>query len=610
MAIWALNRVSRVLPQRTMEAATLADQFRDIQLKQQERLKARVAKLQTKPPLKQQLVVDAAASWPGVDDLCDDLGLLTATQERELGFGATLDRANNDKTIHTGDVEGEACHEGEGIKELGKEVEELKAENERLKSQLKSSEKRVEVVEKTLEREREALGGGPTAAQKIVELSKKNRLLNAELAGERNRVRQLEKAVRTAAQVQAQKSEREKVQVEEGVEEALKLQLGDVGEQLVQAKTKAADLNNQCQQLRHDLKMAQRVIAREVGEGVSVGSLLSRQSGWRGRSQQIIILQSKVSRLKSALGRGTVQSETCLGNNREGGGEEGRVKARQKAALEKIERGRRQNLETVRIELEKTRGECEHFRKECSALRARNKTLTEEVRSLKSGQAPIHKRNGESIDSMTLEQRAEKLEDTNRNLRLELQECRRALSCQSTTSEAHSTLPPLVRQQQQQNRHRHSRPHSRIKSDRQTLSAGTVGEVSSLREAQMMLRLAETERDRLAELTTTLQQRLTSAEEGLVRLKTERVVARPPIPLATRGGHHRKHANSATGGSNSERVVDLEAELAIQRDENSVLRETLAQLRQEKLESARLLHSRLQDTRRMATSYPPTAQHQ
>ena len=37
-----------------------------------------------------------------------------------------------------------------------------------------------------------------------------------------------------------------------------------------------------------------QVLGKEVGEGVNVSSLLGTNSGWRGRAQQIIMLQNKV----------------------------------------------------------------------------------------------------------------------------------------------------------------------------------------------------------------------------------------------------------------------------------------------------------------------------
>ena len=36
------------------------------------------------------------------------------------------------------------------------------------------------------------------------------------------------------------------------------------------------------------------MLAREVGEGVSVSSLLGTNTNWKGRAQQIIVLQNKV----------------------------------------------------------------------------------------------------------------------------------------------------------------------------------------------------------------------------------------------------------------------------------------------------------------------------
>eukprot|EP00118_Oscarella_pearsei_P012138 m.86729 g.86729 ORF g.86729 m.86729 type:complete len:100 (+) comp36510_c0_seq20:715-1014(+) len=40
------------------------------------------------------------------------------------------------------------------------------------------------------------------------------------------------------------------------------------------------------------------VLAKEVGDGISVSDLLKKPSGWRGRSQQILALQQKVQQLQ------------------------------------------------------------------------------------------------------------------------------------------------------------------------------------------------------------------------------------------------------------------------------------------------------------------------
>ena len=119
----------------------------------------------------------------------------------------------------------------------------------------------------------------------------------------------------------------------------------------------------------------------------------------------------------------------------------------------------------------------------------------------------------------------------------------------------------------------------------------------------MLQRLAETERDRLAELATTLQKRLAVSEDQLVRLKTERTTN--TLPPLTKGGltsRKQSHSTNTTTAISSERVAVLDNELAIQRDENAVLRETLSQLRREKVEETKLFNATLQDTRRICVN--------
>ena len=460
-----------------MEAEVLAEQFRELQLKQQERLKARVTKLQARS-FRQQ---PAAPPKDTADlpDCTDDLGLLTATQERELTSVGTDEKNGED---------GNSADEPAlriAVQDLGQKVEHLVREKEELKRQLRESEKRAAAAQRTLEAEREALGGSPATAQKIVELSKKNRVLHAELASEKNRLRQLEKTV-TRQQVTRQQVSttrdahtRESREREENKgEQVVKQQLCALQEQLAQSKGKVVEYSNQCQQLRQELKLAHRVITREVGEGATVSSLLGSQSGWRGRSQQIINLQNRLSEMKGLLRktRGEEGELMCsYPDSREDGGH--RVEARQRAALEKMERERRQSVESLKRELEKAQTACSELKKECSALRACNKTLTEEVKSLKS----IRRNNKPSqraLDSesrvvQALEVKREKLEESNRVLRQQLKECERALHTlkqnqrplpSTARSEPHS-LPPLHHTQQQ---------HSVIMPARQAQSAGMI----------------------------------------------------------------------------------------------------------------------------------------
>ena len=454
-----------------MEAGVLAEQFRELQLKQQERLKARVTKLQTRSSRQQPAAPPKDTA--DLPDCIDDLSLMTATQEREL------------TSVGTGKKNGEDGNSADepalriAVQDLGQKVEHLVREKEELKRQLRESEKRAAAAQRTLEAEREALEGSPATAQKIVELSKKNRVLHAELASEKNRLRQLEKTV-TRQQVSMTRDThtRERREKEENKgEQVVKQQLCALQEQLAQSKGKVLEYSNQCQQLRQELKLAHRVITREVGEGATVSSLLGSQSGWRGRSQQIINLQNRLSEMKGLLRktRGEEGELMCsYPDSREDGGH--RVEARQRAALEKMERERRQNVESLKRELEKAQTACSELKKECSALRARNKTLTEDVKSLKS-LGRNNKPSQRALDSesrvvQALEVKREKLEESNRVLGQQLRECEKALH---TLKQSQRPLPSTARSEP----HslpllHHTRQHSVIMPARQAQSAGMI----------------------------------------------------------------------------------------------------------------------------------------
>ena len=121
---------------------------------------------------------------------------------------------------------------------------------------------------------------------------------------------------------------------------------------------------------------------------MSISALLSGVSGWRGRAQQIIALQNKVAVLgeqlqqarqsSSALVERMISSDYCdilTGPM---------VDSRQKATLHKIESDKQKNLDEARSELESLRADYSKTQQQCSALRARNKTLSSDVKSLKA----------------------------------------------------------------------------------------------------------------------------------------------------------------------------------------------------------------------------------
>ena len=592
----------------------MAEQFRDLQLKQKERFKNRVAKLQSKS---QAPTPDDCVDVIGLHNVAtvtsDDLGLMTATQERENGALLSSQGLEAD----SGTSAGENVHQTPDTStNLRNQVEQLQLEKEDLLSRLRTTENKVETLQRTLQEERQALGEGIATSKKIVELSKKNRILHAELAAEKNRTRQMEKQVKEATvanQVCVQESVKEQSR-EQSVEAGLNVQsqLTALQEQLVQSKHKTTEYRNQCQLLKQDLKLAHKVIAKEVGGGVTVSALLNSPSGWRGRSQQILTLQKKLVEMRSLLEKASGDTDIIpadgVHSSRESGG---RVEARQKATLEKMERERRQNLETMRKELERTQSECARVHKECNALRARNKTLTEDIKMLKS-EGPSLKRKAATPNGLTavhvhaLESRTHELEQENLLLKQQLRECEHSLQKlqqnNSRLSSRNGAMSlPLIPQQPSSSR----QVNTKTFTVRDTLSVPKLTvkhENYTLREAQVLVQIAESERDKLLELTMTLQQRLDNAVDQLIRLKMEKNskghVYKHPSFGQSITNHGTIKQKPSSDGSN-EKVVALEEEVAIQRDENTVLRETLTQLRQEKLDNARMFHAIMQDSKRM-----------
>ncbi|KAK1797391.1 hypothetical protein P4O66_008765 [Electrophorus voltai] len=236
---------------------------------------------------------------------------------------------------------------------LQERVRELEDENGRLHKLLSEKDFEIKHLKKKREEDRLALVGtaglaGDAAATKIVELSKKNRELAAEVEREKartkqmsNRVKELEKETpaeyhRQVLSVQLQDvvihspganaDHKKKILEEEETSPLVK----SLQEKLFTAQFKMTEYRNQIQAVKQELKIAHKVsvpfitpgtlqyriqhlcffrhitvsdtapvflqvLSTEVGEDVCVQQLLSTPGSWRGRAQQILALQNRVT---------------------------------------------------------------------------------------------------------------------------------------------------------------------------------------------------------------------------------------------------------------------------------------------------------------------------
>ncbi|XP_019488934.1 PREDICTED: coiled-coil domain-containing protein 13 isoform X2 [Hipposideros armiger] len=259
------------------------------------------------------------------------------------------------------------------IEQLRDQLRETVDENGRLYKLLKEREFEIKHLKKQIEENRlaftETAGvAGDAIATKIVELSKKNRVLMAESEGAKTRVKQQNQHI--------QELEREPESPEVKV----------LQDRLAATNLKMSDLRNQIQSVRQELRVAQKVLASEVGEDVNVQQLLSSPGTWRGRAQQILVLQSKVRELEKQLGQTQNRSVGAASDELSVCPDPRKLSAQEKNLLRirNLEREKLESWEKLAGERDALQTELEELKKKFEAVRSRNKVLTSEAKTLRS----------------------------------------------------------------------------------------------------------------------------------------------------------------------------------------------------------------------------------
>ncbi|XP_037860023.2 coiled-coil domain-containing protein 13 isoform X2 [Chlorocebus sabaeus] len=309
--------------------------------------------------------------------------------------------------LHTGEPNSKNSFEKrvleDEIEHLRNELRETVDENGRLYKLLKERDFEIKHLKKKIEEDRFAFTGtagvaGDVVATKIVELSKKNRLLMAESEGAKtrvkqltNRIQELERELQTALTRMSAKG------ATDAGAKPLRAQMGDralpetpevkaLQDRLAATNLKMSDLRNQIQSVKQELRMAQKVLASEVGEDVNIQQLLSSPGTWRGRAQQILVLQSKVRELEKQLGQSRSQSVGTGSDELSVYPDPRKLSAQEKNLLRirSLEREKQEGLEKLASERDGLQRELEELKKKFEGMRSRNKLLSSEVKTLKN----------------------------------------------------------------------------------------------------------------------------------------------------------------------------------------------------------------------------------
>ncbi|KAI5771974.1 CCDC13 [Gulo gulo luscus] len=359
---------------------TLRLQFKAMQEMQHKRLQKQMEKQKEKELSLEIKVNDQKESF----EISDGLSLLQAGEQ------------NSKNSFEQRMLEDEVAH-------LREQLRETVDENGRLYKLLKERDFEIKHLKKKIEEDRFAFTGtagvaGDAIATKIVELSKKNRVLTAESEGAKTRVKQLGNRVRELErELQVALAKLPATAATDAGAKASRAQMGDralpetpevkaLQDRLAATNLKMSDLRNQIQSVKQELRMAQKVLTSEIGEDVNVQQLLSSPGTWRGRAQQILVLQSKVRELEKQLGQTRSQSAGTPHDEPPVYPDPRKLSAQEKNLLRirSLEREKQEGWEKLVAERDALQKELEELKKKLEGVRSRNKVLSSEVKTLRS----------------------------------------------------------------------------------------------------------------------------------------------------------------------------------------------------------------------------------
>uniref|UniRef100_A0A1B6CG51 Coiled-coil domain-containing protein 13 n=1 Tax=Clastoptera arizonana TaxID=38151 RepID=A0A1B6CG51_9HEMI len=251
-------------------------------------------------------------------------------------------------------------------KRLSDQVQTLLRENAALQKSLVENEARLRGVQKYPPAMAMHGRASDLAASKIVELTKRVRELTADLEVAKLKC---QNAVMSSIKPTSETTNEETNEnlKEKNVDKTNELK--ELSDKLTNTNLKLCEYRNQCQQLKHELKISHKALANEVGDNVPLQNVLNGGT-WRGRAQIICTLQQQVAELTEKLNNSDFKEKQINVN---------------KSAIRQIEKDlKAENAKEIAL----YKDQLEEKQRKLDAFKARNKVLEIQVAELR-GQVTI-----------------------------------------------------------------------------------------------------------------------------------------------------------------------------------------------------------------------------
>lgn len=191
----------------------------------------------------------------------------------------------------------------------------MTCENNQLRKCVFTKDQEINELNKTVtdlnQRIRDIISGtGPAISSKsagiisakITELCKQNRHLVAEVEGYKTKNAALERKIMQLDIINKENEKLDMCLCKEEPPDTNSDELKDLNNKLNAVNKKLYDTKNRNLELKNDILLATKILQQELGDKfTSVKELQNDLAGWKGRAQQIVLLQARISELEEKL---------------------------------------------------------------------------------------------------------------------------------------------------------------------------------------------------------------------------------------------------------------------------------------------------------------------